>query len=332
MGLFKKKLIKHKVQNRNITPPLMESHKSGCTEIKFGICSDPHQDIMHDTEKRIKAFVDNEKEAQSDFIIHLGDFCRPYKKNLPFLKKWEEFKGPRFHTLGNHDNDGGFKWNQVLKFWNMPFQYYSFDMHGWHFVVLDGNEKKPKNRARGYPRYISKAQSQWLYEDLKKTPNSSVIFSHQSLEDIEGVENRDYIRSILENINKEAGWGKVCASFCGHNHVDFATQIEGIHYVQINSMSNYWIGGKYKHIRYSAEIDKKYPYIKYTVPFKDPLFAHVTLSPEGYIKISGTKSEFEGLSPWELGLNEVKDTIYDKERVIPTISDRHLKIDLLSQS
>ena len=324
MGKFsrKKNLAE---RNRNLTFSTNYSH-SECSTIKFGLCADIHQDIMHDSEQRIKTFIDCAKEEQVDFIIDLGDFCQPYEKNLPFLKIWEEFTGHRFHTLGNHDKDGGFKWKHVLKFWKMSLRYYSFDFGGWHFVVLDGNEKKTKKRAPGYPRYISEKQSQWLYDDLKKTPFSSIIFSHQSLEDIDGIENREEIRLILEKINNEAGWCKVCASFCGHNHVDFATKINGIHHIQVNSMSNYWLGDKYKLIRYNSEIDKNYPNIKYTAPYKDPLFAIVTLFPEGAIKLSGTKSEFVGLSPWELGLKEIKGTIFDKKRVIPSISDRDLKI------
>ena len=325
LNIFSKKNLTE--INRNLTTSLTHYSNLECNTIKFGLCADIHQDIMHDSEQRIKSFIDCVKEEQVDFIIHLGDFCRPYKKNLPFLKIWEEFAGPRFHTLGNHDKDGGFKWKHVLKFWKMPLKYYSFDFVGWHFVVLDGNEIKPKNRTSGYPRYISKAQSQWLYDDLKKTPFSCIIFSHQSLEDIEGIENREEIRSILEKINMEAGWCKVCVSFCGHNHVDFATQIRGIHYIQVNSMSNYWLGDKYKHVRYNSEIDHKHPYIKYTAPYKEPLYAIVTLYPKGVIKLSGTSSEFVGPSPWELGLEDIKGSIFDKKRVIPMISDRDLKIE-----
>jgi Icc protein len=62
------------------------------------------------------------------------------------------------------------------------------------------------------------------------------------------------------------------------------------------------MGGDYIHVRYSEEIDKKYPYIKYTAPYRDPLYAIVTVDLEmGIMKIDGLESEFVGPAPWELG-------------------------------
>jgi 3',5'-cyclic AMP phosphodiesterase CpdA len=294
--------------------------------VRFGVCTDPHQDIMHDAEDRLRRFIEMAKKDRLDFIIQLGDFCRPYEKNRRFLAIWEEFPGPRFHTLGNHDNDGGFSWQEVLDFWKIPQRHYSFDQGGWHFVVLDGNEIKPDNRAPGYPRYIGQEQRTWLRENLKKSDAPTIIFSHQTLEDPGGMENREEVRSILEQTNAEAGWRKVGACMSGHHHIDFATQISGIHYVQINSMSYLWLGEKLQHVRYSPEIDKAYPNIKYTAPYRDSLFATITLSPELGMKIAGKRSEFVGPSPWELGMEEVKGTSLEKRRLVPRISDRELKV------
>lgn len=294
--------------------------------VRIGVCADPHQDIMHDAEDRLRRFIAQANQQRLDFIIQLGDFCRPYEKNRGFLRIWEEFAGPRFHTLGNHDNDGGFRWPQVQAFWKMPQRYYSFDQAGWHFVVLDGNEIKPENRAPGYPRYIGPEQATWLRADLAKTDAPTIIFSHQSLEDPEGVENREAVRAILEQANAKAGWRKVGACLSGHHHIDFATQIAGIHYIQINSMSYQWLGEQFQQVRYSAEVDRTHPFIKYTVPYRDSLFAIVTLSAAGGLQIVGQRSEFVGPSPWELGLTEAKGTSRDKERLVPRISDRQLSV------
>lgn len=296
--------------------------------IRFGVCADVHHDVMHDGEARLRGFISMARKDELEFIIQLGDFCRPYERNRAFLSIWEEFERARYHTLGNHDNDGGFKWEQVMEFWKMPRRYYSFDHGGWHFVVLDGNEIKPGKRAPGYPRYIGAEQQDWLRADLKKTEAPVIIFSHQSLEDPEGLENAAEVRSILEQVNKTAGWPKVGACFSGHHHIDYATQLEGIHYVQVNSMSYKWLGEKYQHVRYSAEIDKRHPFIKYTAPYKDALFATFELSADG-IRITGRRSEFVGPSPWEMGYPEVKGTSQDRERVVPWISGRELKCQRL---
>ena len=165
-------------------------------KIRFGICADIHQDIMHDGERRLQVFIDDMQKQNVDFIIQLGDFCRPYERNLPFLKIWEQFPGSRYHVIGNHDNDGGFSHDQVIAFWRAPFKYYSFDKNGYHFVVLNGNEHNPSSdRAVGYARYIGKEQQAWLEKDLQQTKLTAIIFCHQGLDnDMGGIENATQIK------------------------------------------------------------------------------------------------------------------------------------------
>jgi 3',5'-cyclic AMP phosphodiesterase CpdA len=209
----------------------------------------------------------------------------------------------------------------------MPQRYYSFHQSGWHFVVLDANEVKAGKRAAGYPRYIGPEQQAWLREALQHSADPTMVFSHQSLEDPDGVENGAEIRGLLEEANRAAGWGKVAACFSGHHHIDYATEIAGIHYVQINSMSYQWLGEKYPCERYTPDVNQAHPYIKYTAPYRDSLFAIVTLSAEGGLRIEGRRSEFVGPSPWELGMPEVKGTSRDKGRLVPRISDRVLRLE-----
>lgn len=301
----------------------------GLTPLRWAVCADAHKDIMHDADERLRRFVAAAQADRADFIIQLGDFCRPYDRNRGFLSIWEGFHGARWHTLGNHDRDGGFKWDQVLEYWHMPARYYSFDRAGWHFVVLDGNETRPGRAASGYPRYIGAEQQAWLRRDLEASAAPTIVFSHQSLEDKDGLENGDEVRALLEAANKAARWRKVGACFSGHHHIDFVTQINGIHYVQVNSLSYQWLGEKYAHVRYSAEVDKDYPYIKYTAPYRDALFARVMLDPKGAIGIRGVRSEFVGPSPWDLGMKAVAGTALDKARAVPWISDRELNIQTL---
>jgi hypothetical protein len=294
--------------------------------VQFGLCADPHKDLMYDADERLRVFIETVLRDGSDFIFQLGDFCCPYEKNRSFLAIWERFKGPRYHTLGNHDRDGGFKWQQVLDFWGMPSRYYAFDHGGWHFVVLDGNEIKPVKPQPGYPHFIGAEQLEWLKGDLAKTSAPTIVFVHQSLEADGGIENQAEVRSILEQANAAAGWTKVGVCLNGHHHVDNQREINGIQYIQVNSMSYVWLGNDYAHIRYSEEIDKAFPAIKYTAPYKDSLFASVRLDPHGGLSIRGIRSEFVGPSPWELGLKEKAGTILDKNIIVPRISDRNLKL------
>ena len=78
------------------------------------------------------------------------------------------------------------------------------------------------------------------------------------------------------------------------------------------------MGRQYQHIRYSMEIDKNYPSIKYTVPYKDPIFAIVTIEPDGILKIEGKSTEYVGPSPEEIGY-PVKE---NGNIIAPRITDR----------
>jgi len=287
--------------------------------IRFGVCADVHKDVMHDADQRLDVFVDRMNQRKVDFIIQLGDFCRPYAHNNGFMEVWNSFDGPRYHVLGNHDTDGGFTREQTVAYWKMPAKYYAFDKGGFHFIALDGNDKTDPPQS-GYARYIGAEQQQWLRRELENTTLPTVVFSHQSLEDPGGIANGEAIRRILEEANQAAGRKKVVACFSGHHHIDYSREINGIHYIQINSMSYFWVGGDYQHVRYSKEIDRDYPWIKYTVPYKDPLFALVTLGSDGTIQIEGTQSEWVGPSPWDIGYPADR-----KDRIVPHISTRRLE-------
>lgn len=295
------------------------SAESSRIAVRFGICSDVHKDLMHDADTRLKVFVDRMNREQVDFIVQLGDFCQPDPRNDDFMAIWRSFQGPGYHVLGNHDMDGGFTREQTVAYFKTPGKYYAFDCGDVRFIVLDGNDKKEPAQA-GYARYIGLAQQQWLGDQLDKTDRRVIVFSHQALHEDGGVENGAAIRQILEAANRAAGGRKVVACFNGHHHIDHCRRINGIDYVHINSMAYFWMGSKYRHASYSDEIHEAYPAIKYTAPYRDPLFAIVTLERDGTCRIEGTQSQWVGPSPADLGYP--KD---DEHRVIPGISNRSLE-------
>ncbi len=293
--------------------------------IRFGICADVHKDIMHDADQRLQVFINEMNQKDVDFIIELGDFMQPRDDNVSFLNIWNSFEGPSYHVLGNHDMDNSegekFSRKYTVNYLGMPARYYSFDMKCYHFVVLDGNDRKDSPQ-KGYAHYIGREQMAWLKKDLAQTESPVVVFSHQSIEDSEreGVDNGEEVRKILEEATFKSGEKKVIACFSGHHHIDYATTINGIYYIQINSMSYFWMGGDYLHIRYSKEIDEQFPYIKYTAPYKDPLFATVEIDSRGIIRITGRESSWVGPNPFELGYSGIQ-----KEKISSRITSRELK-------
>ena len=85
-------------------------------------------------------------------------------------------------------------------------------------------------------------------------------------------------------------------------------------------MSYYWMGGDYLQVRYSNEIDEQYPYIKYTAPYKDPIYAIVEIDSRGIIRITGRESSWVGPDPWELGYPED-----ERNKTAPRITSRELE-------
>lgn len=294
--------------------------------VRFGICADVHKDIMHDADSRLATFIDEMNRENVDFIIQLGDFCFPAEHNRGFLSIWQQFRGPRYPVLGNHDMQGHHTTDDAVKFLNLPNRYYSFDMNGYHFVVLDANERResPPPSNPNFPSYIGHEQLKWLKHDLLATDFPTFLFSHQMLQDDKGLDGREEVQALLREVNEKAGWQQVVAALCGDLHVDYHQQISGIHYLVVNSMSNYWIGEDWQHARYNQLIDSHFPWLRYTAPYKDPLYATITVESDGTIVVQGRESEFVGPSPQDLGFNG-----YPGRKkwgcIMPKISSRILK-------
>jgi predicted phosphodiesterase len=267
--------------------------------LKIGIIADVHKDLMHDADLRLTSFISEMKQLYPDFIIQLGDFCQPKEHNRAFLSIWDTYPGRRLHVVGNHDTDGGFTKDSTLAFLGSPASYFSFDLKGFHFIILDGNEVNPSpDKTPGYPRFIGKEQLIWLRLDLAMSHFPTIVFSHQPL--LTGLDNSADVFSLLKSSGSLNPKGKVIACFNGHDHANQAKLVDGIWFIEINSMSYDWLGEAFAHKSYPDSIHQKYPYIQYTAPYRDPLWAVVEFDSKGEIRITGRKSDFVGPSPQDL--------------------------------
>lgn len=282
--------------------PLGAAERKG--RLRIGLIADVHQDIMHDGPARLQAFVDQAKEWNADTLIELGDFCQPKPENRAFADIFQSFPGPTHHVIGNHDTDGGFTREQVVAWHRMPGRFYSFDLAGAHFVVLDGNDKPPGHKG-GYPSHIADDQIEWLKADLPKTDLPVFIFSHQSLERPNCIQSQAKVREVIESAKHSDGSRKVAACLNGHWHLDLMREIAGIPYIHINSASYYWLGSQYRHDRYDEKTNRDHPYISCTAPYKESVFTLLEIDfGKGVFTISARKSEWVGPSPQELGVKQ----------------------------
>lgn len=279
----------------------------GKTIIRFGICADLHQDLISDGVPRLKAFIGEMNRLNPDFIIQMGDFCTPKEQNREIIEVWNSFPGPKYHVIGNHDRDGGFTFEQVLRFWGAKTEYYSFDMNGYHFVVLNGNERSPNEDSKGYPRSIGPEQRHWLKEDLAATKLPVIVFCHQGIDnDMDGLREGNHFRIIFEDANRKAGFTKVRVVFSGHHHRDYLNVYNGIHYAQINSISY-----QFKHENGTFAF----------AHCKDPLWAIVSIDSDGTVNVQGKHSIYEnGLTEWPNGPE------FDEYPTVARITDRSFRV------
>jgi len=251
------------------------------------------------------------EETGCDMIIHAGDFC--YANLTPdFVKEYNEFHIPSYNCFGNHDLDT-LTLDEGIKAFNMPSDYYYFDMKGYRFIVLntdylfDGEKCIPFSHSNyvNYPdsrEYLPDHQLKWMEETIDKSPYPCILISHASLERFNGVRNREEVLSIIDNANRKNP-GRVLMSINGHHHTDYIRVRNDVIYYDMNSASMYWHGENDYHC-FTQEDHEKHWLIGHTVCYNDPLSAVITL--EGNtVTIDGTESSYYmGISPKSIGEKE----------------------------
>lgn len=267
--------------------------------LKMGLIADLHHGLAKDAMRRLDTFMQAVDAANPQILLQMGDFNFGKPDSRECMALWQQFNGPRYHVLGNHDMDFLTK-EAMVDFWEMPAPYYSFDRAGYHFVILDRNNLRtpdgyvPYAKANFYVdgsirAFADPEQLDWLRKDLASTNLPTLVFVHQGLglpeDGVKQTPAQQEIEDILESVVDATGQPKVQACFCGHHHLDRYRYKAGVHYVWINSASYYWVGDAYGRMAY----------------YTDPLFAFVTLYDDGLIEITGSTSAWQSPTPGEMG-------------------------------
>ncbi len=301
----------------------MGGMQMGCTrpvkgKLTFGVISDVHEELQADAKDRLKKFLADADGRSLDFIIQLGDMSHGNKAQ-EMMDIWNTYAGPRYSVLGNHDLDHANK-EKIVRIQQMEGPYYSFDAGPFHCVALDLNHVRKDGQIVDFDHgnyyvdskdrdLISPEELAWLCEDLEATDKPTILFSHQGLDEVwDGMAcpNRSEVRALFREINQKQK--KVVACFCGHHHVDAYSQIEGVHYVQINSASYHWVDGD---VHFSKGNMAEY---------KDGLYAFVTLDLDAdRLLIEGQQSEFLPPAP-------TADNCENGDKIFPWISDRDISL------
>jgi alkaline phosphatase len=196
-----------------------------------------------DSLAKLSTAVDQFNKAETDFVVELGDFidaADSVDEEIGYLKRIENIyaraRCPRHHVLGNHCVETLTK-EQFLAQCGASRSYYSFDLEGFHFIVLDAcfrhdNEPYGKGNFKWTDANIPPAELDWLEADLAETRYPTIAFVHQRLDvkTAHGIRNQADVRQRLE------ASGKVLTVFQGHNHVNNMREINGIHYCTLAAM------------------------------------------------------------------------------------------------
>ena len=286
--------------------------------LKLGMITDLHVDIIHDADIRFDAFLKEMKAERVDGLVQLGDFAIPKSENQHYIQSFNQAHSNAFHVLGNHDMDGGFSREEVVKMYGMPNNYYSTEVNGVQLLILDGNDTGSPTYKSGYHSYLGAEQLAWMKEELIKAKKPVLIISHQPIAGIYTIDNAQEVQDLLSTFSD-----KILLAINGHAHVDQLVQVGGVNYLHLNSASDYWVGEKLAHQSLSVEIHDRFPSLQNTCPYSQALFGVLTIDPQQKtVSLKGKKAQWIGPSPLDLGYSIVSPEM-QKLHVNPQISDRN---------
>ncbi len=287
--------------------------------VRIGMIADLHQDVMHDGIARMEAFLEAMATQCPDAIMQLGDFAYPNTNNRQVIEMFNQGHERSLHVIGNHDTDAGYTKQQCLDVWGMPGRYSARNIEGLQLLILDGNDGGSPTHKGGYPSYVGQEQAMWLKEQLATLDGPVIVASHQPLAGAWAVDNAEEIQTILG-----AAADKVLLVMNGHSHLDDVLRIQGVTYWHVNSASYQWVGSAHKHESYAKDVHARYPWISHTCPYRDSLFAMLTVDPQSLtLHVEGRRSQWVGKSPAELG-RDLDAKLTHGEQIAPRIRDRRI--------
>jgi len=218
--------------------------------INFVAIGDPHTytgNPVHlpQVVERINALA-----IRPDFVISMGDNisghedhdvladARVYRDHISRLT------APHYYIIGNHECIpievyGLMTWEQLLGAWGMGSRWYSFDLKGFHVIVLDGWI------ALGSDTFaeVLAAEQEWLAHDLEATELPTIVFVHQAI----GFQQAD-CQDWIETDNRkfwppgnffertiQAHADQVVGVFSAHKHKSLWKTCSGVVYHQIGA-------------------------------------------------------------------------------------------------
>ncbi len=193
-------------------------------------------------------------ELDPAFVVNLGDMIdigAELEANFDkVISAMNGFEPPLYHVVGNHCLEAGR--DAYISRTGLKQFYYDFEVRGWRFVVLDGNDISTRDLPEDSPQYkaaeqyinqnplnrpwngaIGTEQMLWLENvlteaDLKKQP--VIILSHIPVHP-EAAGHEMVLWNFLDVIKTIQTHNAVKAFFAGHHHPGGYAVDHGVHHV-----------------------------------------------------------------------------------------------------
>lgn len=275
--------------------------------IKFLVFSDLHYDDSEDGDKRIEDILKNARNKQLDFIVSLGDLCKPTSANSKVLDKFNSLGIPFYPVIGNHETDD-FNLNEICSFYSLNNSYYSVLHDNYKLIFMNtcyllenGIEKSyyKKNFKHSFSVYpfVPMDEINWLQDELSDGMKS-IIFSHHSFVNSyakRGVSNRTSLRDIFRK-------NAVLLCLNGHDHGDSFSHVDGVSYMTINSANYAWLGTQ---IESSETLMEKYSYLQGMLQYEQAMSAYIEVD-DYEIRIFGEEGNYLSVTPDDIELYDYK--------------------------
>ena len=260
-------------------------------KLTFSVFTDIH--YLPDTfysrsREKLKDIQQRAKDCGSAFIIHAGDFTHGPAHHMDFVEEYLNFEIPSYHCLGNHDTDQT-SYEETLKAYQMPNDYYYFDQQGFRMVVMNFNYFEQDGKYINYSlgNYYTTTGSigmmppfelEWLKETLETSPYPCILISHQSIErDNDGILNKEEVRKVIHEVNLR--------------HPRRVMRLmDNVLYLDLNSCAYDWLDTE--HHLYPKELEEQCSLIGHTINVNEAIHAVITLTDDGEIQIKGMEGSF----------------------------------------
>lgn len=339
-------------------------------KVTFSLFADFHykENMYMSSIADMQSILDRANTNDADFIIHAGDFCNDYSGSPELMNAYlqNNYNLPAYGIYGNHELEtAGNTMSKVTpwltnqadnvvwgtesgKIEDGSIGYYYYEVNGFRFICLDTNYSKDSdgnwvhNVEGSYgaastntePDHLGDVQKAWLetvLDDAAEKEIPCVVFAHHSFSGVwtSTAEAAD-VRAIFNAANAKKA-GTVMMVLNGHLHTNHSEVIDGILYMDINTVRNgYWQSGAaqhytdgmtFKQVVYDDDGNATSTYDRNlselsqasnTYFFTDPLSAMVTIYNTGDVYVEGAESSWiYDVAPSADGVNGTEPRISD---------------------